>query len=375
MGQWRSYLAGGLIGGVVVAAAFLTALYFFQEEIVPERTVQRGTVINNPTIVINTTQGEEAIATTVFQSSANSVVHISTTREIGVGGHVPVEGSGSGIIIDEQGYVMTNFHVIEDANNIRVILYDGSVYGARLVGADPLQDVAVVKVEASQPLHKANIGNSSSLQIGQFAIAIGNPFKFDYTLTTGVISALNRTLTTQFGFEIQGVIQTDAAINPGNSGGPLLDSHSRVIGLNSAIFSTTRGFQGIGFAIPINSAMTTAREIIESGEIINPTLGIACTDYQEELDRLGELEVQGVLLLCLQPDSSLANAGLRGTRGQPGDSNFRLGDVIIEVGGERIKDLEELKEVITQYRPGEEVEVKYVREGERREAEVVIGGE
>lgn len=124
-----------------------------------------------------------------------------------------------------------------------------------------------------------------------------------------------------------------------------------------------------------DSAMTTAREIIESGEIINPTLGIACTDYQEELDRLGELEVQGVLLLCLQPDSSLANAGLRGTRGQPGDSNFRLGDVIIEVGGERIKDLEELKEVITQYRPGEEVEVKYVREGERREAEVVIGGE
>jgi len=354
------YLLSGALGGLVTGI-ILAYVFFFQLN-PAQGELQGGAGV----VVINASGGQEAMVTAVVEDTRDSVVHISSSMEISaVPGHPPaVVGTGTGMIISREGYILTNYHVIEDASKVQVTFYSGTTQKATFVGSDPLRDVAVLKVETDFPLKPVVIGDSDNLKPGQFTIAIGNPYGLDNTVTTGIISATNRRLRTKLGFSIGGVIQTDTVINPGNSGGPLLNSRGEVIGMTSAIFSTDEGFQGIGFAIPIKEAMAAAEELISKGRIIGPSLGAVCSDIKEEFKESLDLKYEGVLLLCVQPGSPLDRAGLRGTRSVPGTPNFILGDIITQVGGEDVRSLDDIGAVIQRYKKGDEVEIRFIREGQ-----------
>ena len=250
---------------------------------------------------------------------------------------VPQEGSGSGIIYDQEGHVITNYHVIEDATELLVTLPDETTVEAQIVGADPANDLAVLKIDAAPDLlHPVPLGQSSDLRVGQFVIAIGNPFGFERTLTVGVVSALGRVIESPDERFIGEIIQTDAAINPGNSGGPLLDLSGQVIGVNTAIFSPSQASAGIGFAVPVDTVQRVVPELIARGYYPHPWLGLSyvwnlSADRARILREVGmDVPVEeGLLLLEISPDSPAAAAGLRG-----GQEQVRLGRTILLIGGD-----------------------------------------
>lgn len=276
---------------------------------------------------------EERIVIGVYKKVSPAVVHIAS---IAVAydfffNQVPQAGTGSGFLIDEQGHIVTNNHVVEDARSLEVTLADGTKVPATLVGRDPNNDLAVIKISVpGRTLPVIPLGDSGALQVGQLAIAIGNPFGLDRTVTTGVISSLNRSLRADNNREMRGIIQTDAAINPGNSGGPLLNSRGEVIGINTAIFSPSGGSVGIGFAIPVNTAKRLTPQLIATGRVRHPWLGIAGITLSPELARALDLPVEkGVLVAQVYPRSPAARAGLRG-----GQRRLRVGNTILAVGGD-----------------------------------------
>jgi S1-C subfamily serine protease len=309
----------------------------------------------------------------VYERVAPAVVSISTQvlRRDFFFDVVPEEGSGSGFVIDQEGRILTNYHVIADAQRIEVYFGDDVVYPATVVGVDPRNDIAVIQVNAAADLLvPIELGDSTNLVVGQRAIAIGNPFgQFGRTLTTGVISALGRTLEGQDGRTITGVIQTDAAINRGNSGGPLLDSSGRVIGINSAIFSPTGASAGVGFAIPIATVRRLLPDLLALGRYPHPWLGIryayAITPGLAEILKLPVS--QGLLLVQLYDGSPLAEAGLRGAQSEAILGNQRVyigGDVIVAVAGAPVASLSRLETLLEDnYRVGDSVQVTYVRDG------------
>jgi S1-C subfamily serine protease len=250
---------------------------------------------------------------------------------------VPQEGSGSGIIYDQEGHVITNYHVIEDATELLVTLPDETTVEAQVVGADPANDLAVLKIDAAPDLlHPVPLGQSSDLRVGQFVIAIGNPFGFERTLTVGVVSALGRVIESPDERFIGEIIQTDAAINPGNSGGPLLDLSGQVIGVNTAIFSPSQASAGIGFAVPVDTVRRVVPELIARGYYPHPWLGLSYVwdlnaDRAQILREVGmDVPVdEGVLLLEIAPNSPSSAAGLRG-----GQEQVRLGRTMILIGGD-----------------------------------------
>ena len=250
---------------------------------------------------------------------------------------VPQEGSGSGIVYDEQGHIITNYHVIEDASELLVTLPDETAFIAEVVGADAANDLAVLKVDAPpELLHPIPLGGSSDLRVGQFVIAIGNPFGFERTLTVGVVSALGRVIESPDDRFIGEIIQTDAAINPGNSGGPLLDLSGRIVGVNTAIFSPSQASAGIGFAVPADTVQRVVPELIARGYFPHPWLGLSyvwnlSADRAQILREFGmDVSVeQGLLLLEVAADSPADAAGLRG-----GQERVRLGRTILLVGGD-----------------------------------------
>lgn len=253
------------------------------------------------------------------------------------------EGLGSGVIFDNQGYILTNNHVIEDADAIQVMTSGGREYEAELIGRDPENDLAVIKIDADDLPAIAPLGDSSDLQVGQLAIAIGSPYdvQFRNTVTTGVVSALDRQIRAEGGI-FENLIQTDAAINPGNSGGPLLDSQGQVIGINTAILGGPA--QGIGFAMPVNKAKEVVDDLIEYGRVKRPWLGIYGTPITEELRSYYELEVsEGVLIMETVVNSPAHQSGLE------------EGDIILEADRERISDMQELQEIIRAKGIGEEL--------------------
>jgi S1-C subfamily serine protease len=251
---------------------------------------------------------EEKTNINVYESSNRSVININTKATVATGFFLmesPSEGAGSGIVIDKQGHVLTNFHVVEGAQEIQAVLYDGSSHDASLVGVDPVTDVAVLRVEApAELLAPVQFGSSNDLKVGQKVFAIGNPFGLERTLTTGIISSLNRSLPTRAGRTIKSIIQTDAAINPGNSGGPLLDSGSLLIGMTTAIASRTGQSSGVGFAIPVGTLERIVPQLITSGRVVRPDAGITRV-YQTE---------RGLLVATLSPDGAAERAGIRGFR-------------------------------------------------------------
>jgi putative serine protease PepD len=330
----------------------------------------------------------EEVVEGAYDRVAPSVVHITSTvlRRDFFFRLIPQKGTGSGFIIDSRGYILTNRHVIQDAQKIQVAFPDGETYSARLVGFSEKDDIAVIKVAApEEKLPPAPLGNSSEVRIGALTVAIGNPFGLDRTVTFGIVSALNRSIQTGDGETISGLIQTDAPINPGNSGGPLVDSRGRVIGINTAILSTSGGSIGIGFAIPINRAKEVAEALIERGEAPpeageeeeRPWLGITGITIDREMSRALNLPVrEGVLIAEVIPGSPADDAGLQG-----GSVNLVLngrllvigGDILIEAGGQRVKSMDDLIEVIESHEVGDSLEIRYLREGREITTSVILG--
>lgn len=308
----------------------------------------------------------------VFKAVSPSVVFITTTtvhqdlfrfRAL----EVP-QGAGSGFIWDENGYIVTNYHVIAEARGAQVTLADQSTWQAQMVGAEPDQDIAVLKIDApTRLLPPIPIGTSDDLQVGQKVFAIGNPFGFDQTLTTGVISGLGREIVAATRRPIRGVIQTDAAINPGNSGGPLLDSAGRIIGVNTAIVSPSGVYAGIGFAVPIDTINRIVPQLIRGERIEKPGLGVTIAD-DHIVRRLGQ---EGVLILSVTPDSAAEKAGLRPTeRDQRG--NVVLGDLIIAADGKPVRNTNDLFRILDRRKVGDTLPLTILRDDRKIEVEVTL---
>ena len=266
-----------------------------------------------------------------------------------------VRSAGSGVIVDAgNGYIITNHHVIENADEIEIFLKDNRSLSAKVVGSDPGTDIAVIQVEDVQGLVQMPLGNSDKIEVGDFVVAIGNPFGLQHTVTSGIVSALGRTGISRDGYE--DFIQTDASINPGNSGGALIDLEGRLIGINSAIFSGSGGNIGIGFAIPVNIAKTIMAQLLEFGEVRRGLLGVSISDVTAETaEALGlDDEIQGALVQEVVSDSAAETAGIE------------VGDVIVAVDGEEITSAADLRTTVGLRRSGETVRIEVLREGKRR---------
>jgi S1-C subfamily serine protease len=321
----------------------------------------------SPTVPRADLAAEERATIALFAAASPAVVHITThglERDFFTLNVMRVpQGTGTGFLWDRQGHVVTNFHVIRNADSVQVALADRSSWSARLVGVAADKDMAVLKIDApAERLLPLPLGMSHDLQVGQRAFAIGNPFGLDHTLTTGVVSALGREIESVSGRLISDVIQTDAAINPGNSGGPLLDSAGRLIGMTTAIVSPSGAHAGIGFAIPVDTIRWVAPDLIAHGKILRPGLAIAVAP--DSWTR--RLRVDGVLVLAVKPGSSAEQAGLRPTsRDRRG--NVFLGDVIVAVNDKPIRSADDLLTVFERHQAGDEVMLTVLRDNQQVE--------
>lgn len=314
---------------------------------------------------------DERATMSVFERVSRSVVFISNTamqRDFWSLDIMEVpQGSGSGFVWNKQGHVVTNFHVIYGANSIKVTLADRSEYKAALIGADPDHDLAVLQIQASDDaLLPITVGTSYDLRVGQKVLAIGNPFGLDHSLTTGVVSALGRTIKSLSNRTIEGVIQTDAAINPGNSGGPLLDGTGRLIGVNTQIVSPSGAFAGIGFAVPVDTVNRIVPELIKHGKLIRPGLGVSLVP-DAMAKRWG---VKGLIIGKVSRGGAADRAGLKGAR-ETTTGRVELGDIIVAVGGRPVTTVDELMDVMEDHKVGDQVSVEVLR-GNRRERVPVI---
>lgn len=349
-------LAAGLLLLIWRASPNLGSLFAPKPDATPRIVTARGDLA-----------ADELASIELFEKARDSVVFISTrgevmdvwTRNVF---SVP-RGTGSGFIWDDAGHVITNFHVIEKASEATVKLADGRSFKAGLVGASPAHDIAVLKIGVGfKRPPPVPVGSSSDLRVGQKVFAIGNPFGLDWTLTNGIVSALDRSLGGGNGARIDHLIQTDAAINPGNSGGPLLDSAGRLIGINTAIYSPSGASAGIGFAVPVDTVNRVVPELIRHGKVIRPALGI---EVDERLNqRLTRFHgVDGVVVLRVTPGSAAERAGLQGARLGP-DGDILPGDVITAIDGQAVVDVGDMLTRLGDYRVGDTVQVT-VRRGER----------
>ena len=312
---------------------------------------------------------DEEINVKVFEKAHPAVVNIaSTTLSMNFWMEViPRQGQGSGFIIDRRGYILTNNHVVAKAQKLTVTTAKGKKIDATLVGRDPRTDLAVIRIPAEDVEAVATLGDSDQVRPGRKAIAIGNPFGLSHTLTTGIISAVHRSIRTEDGNEIEDLIQTDAAINPGNSGGPLLDSNGDVIGINTAIFSLSGGYQGIGFAIPINLAKRVASQLITSGRVARPWLGISGLSLSPYLaESLGFSVKKGVLVVQVVPGGPAYRAGLKGGDREVLIRGFRIalgGDIITDIDGTTVEDMKQLVHHVEQMAVGATADLGIMRKG------------
>lgn len=353
---WASLLfIGCWLGSVWAAAAEPTA----------------DTPLRGPGVAANL--GADELATIhVFERSTKSVVFITNSalrRDLWSLNVMEVpQGSGSGFVWDLDGHIVTNFHVIYGASTISVVLSEGSDYQAKVVGVDPDHDLAVLRIQAPRDkLFPVQLGSSRELRVGQKVLAIGNPFGLDHTLTTGVVSALGRSIKSLSERTIDGVIQTDAAINPGNSGGPLLDSAGRLIGVNTQIVSPSGAFAGIGFAVPVDMVARVVPQLIRYGKIIKPGLGVSLV-HDEVAQRWG---VKGVVLARVDRNGAAGKAGLRGIR-ETGSGRIELGDIIVKLDGKAVEGVDDLTRILDGHKVGDEVTVEYVRNRKAATVTVVL---
>lgn len=321
---------------------------------------------------------DELVNINVYEKTNRSVVNINTRgmradpRTIFA---VPSEGAGSGFVLDNEGHILTNYHVIEGAREVEVTLFNGKTFQAAPVGLDPNTDMAVIKIEApAESLHPVQFGDSTGLKVGQRVFAIGNPFGLERTLTIGIVSSLNRSIRSRNNRTIHSIVQTDAAINPGNSGGPLLDSRGLLIGMNTAIASRTGQSAGVGFAIPASAVARIAPQLIANGKVSRASIGIT---------RVMETDI-GLVIASLDPDGPATKAGLKGFSLQRRHRRTRFGveevvtvdrssaDVIVTVGDKRIASADQFLHLIESHQPGDKVTIGIVRDGERIDVPVTL---
>ena len=349
--------------------------------------VPEPVIIATPTLlpddVIAEADAVEAVLVNLYQRTNPAVVYIEVLAERG--GTLTQLGSGSGFVIDTEGHIATNNHVVEQADVVQVTFWDGTVADAQIVGQDRYSDLAVIGVDVPpERLVSLELGDSSALQVGQRVIAIGNPFGLEGTMTVGVVSALGRTLPTQVAqdagfFSNPEIIQTDAAINPGNSGGPLLDSRGRVIGVNSAIRSTTGANAGIGFAVPVNTFKRILPSLIEEGVYRYPYLGITSNNLLSLAELAGPLGLpvtRGVLIGTVTAGGSAARAGLRGGNREVevlGVPVMAGGDIIVAIDGYELRDFDDLiAYLVRETEVGQEVVLTIMREGQELKVSVTL---
>nr|CAA6830873.1 MAG: HtrA protease/chaperone protein [uncultured Thiotrichaceae bacterium] len=347
---------GLLVGGGVLFWG-VTALWSYQ--------VESKTVQPRPVTAASSLSNDEQRTIGVFEQNSPSVVYISTTRRV-----VDMwtrniserpSGTGTGFVWDDDGHIVTNFHVISGHRTAKVRLSDQRIFDAELVGASPEHDLAVLKLTDTKNIPPpVKIGSSHDLKVGQQVLAIGNPFGLDHTLTTGVVSALDRSIDDSDS-TMDNLIQTDAAINPGNSGGPLLDSSGRVIGVNVAIYSPSGASAGIGFALPVDTVNRVIPKLVQHGRYIRPILGITMNDDISR--RVSErLDTKGILVLRVQPGSPADKAGIQGTQ-LAGNDDLLLGDVIQSIDGKAVENSSDLTGIMDNHRLNDVVTVRLLRDG------------
>lgn len=323
---------------------------------------------------------DEALNVRIYRQAAPAVANVLTkaTEYDFWMDPVPVEGAGSGFVMDAKGYILTNFHVVQGAQTIEVVLGDQSRHSAKFIGADQRNDVALIKIDpGNKSLAVLPLGDSAALQVGQKVLAIGNPFGFQSTLTTGVVSALGRTVQTGQNTLIDEAIQTDAAINRGNSGGPLINTRGEVIGINSAIYTPTGTTAGIGFAIPINTAKRIAHDLITDGRVHQAFIGVETIPINESFaEALGLPAQEGLLVQTTTRGGPAAEAGIRGGDrvAQAGMRRFYTGgDVITAIDGQKVTSQLDVNLALNKKRPGDEVKVSLFRGGKKMDLTVKLG--
>lgn len=360
----RIPLLSALIGAALVVGAFFGVKRWYPS---PLRQGQRAVTPRGEL------SAEEKGTIDLFRVASSSVVYITSVAVERDAFSMNVfeipQGAGSGFIWDKRGYIVTNFHVIQNASAARITLSDQSSWEAKLVGVEPDKDIAVLKIEPSgTPLIPITIGTSKDLRVGQRVYAIGNPFGFDHTLTTGVISGLGREIKSVTDRPIQGVIQTDAAINPGNSGGPLLDSAGRLIGMNTAIVSPSGSYAGIGFAVPVDTINRVVPQLIRNGVVKKPGLGIQVL----ESDLLRGNGIIGGIVANVLRGSPADKAGLT-PLGRDSNGKIQLGDIIVAVDDKPITDGDDLLNILDEKQPGDKLRMKVINNGTERTVTVTLG--
>lgn len=324
---------------------------------------------------------EERRNVDIYHRVSPTVVHISSTvLALDVFANViPEQGMGSGVILTPDGYILTNAHVVREAQRLEVSLLNGKSYPAKLVGSDVSNDMALIKIEPepNERFPVVEMGDSSTLQVGQAVYAIGNPFGLNSTLTTGIISSVGRTLQAPNGRLMENIIQTDAAINPGNSGGPLLNSAGQLIGINTAIFSPSGGYAGIGFAVPANTARRIAEDLITHGRVIRPYLGIQVgMEITPRLAKALELPVDsGLMVAQVMPGSPAARAGIQPAGRALVVGNRRIpigGDIIVSYDGQPADSVDRFLNHIETRRPGDTLQLQVIRQGRRTPVQITL---
>jgi len=362
-------------------AALLVGAFFYYT------TYRSGTLrtVNTPPERIEITQAasnealdsDEQNNISVYRKNIASVVNV-TSKAMAFDffyGLVPQEGQGSGFILDREGHVLTNYHVIADARQVEVTLHNFKKYRASVVGTDRSHDLAIVQIKAPD-LQPLALGDSRSLQVGQKVYAIGNPFGLSGTLTSGIVSSI-RSVEEPDGVRIEEAIQTDAAINPGNSGGPLLNSHGEVIGINTMIASNVGQSAGIGFAIPINTAKAVLNDLLTLGTVRRPALGVLTLPISPDIaDELGLAADSGLLIIRVVPGGAAERAGLRGgsERAYLGNTPIMIGgDLIVAIDGEEVQDQQQLSRLMNSHRAGDSVKVTIYRGKRKMDVQVTLG--
>jgi S1-C subfamily serine protease len=314
----------------------------------------------------------------VYRKNIPSVVNV-TSRTVSFDffyGMVPQDGQGSGFVIDKEGHILTNYHVIAEARQVEVTMHNRKKYKATVVGTDPAHDLAVIQIKGAPDLVPAVLGDSRNLQVGQKVYAIGNPFGLAGTMTRGIVSSI-RPVREPNGATIDDAIQTDAAINPGNSGGPLMNWHGEVIGINTMILSSVNQNAGIGFAIPINTAKAVLNDLMTLGRVRRPALGVRTIPISPELaDEMGLPADYGLLIVQVTPGGSADQAGLRGgtERAYLGNIPIMLGgDLIVAIDGEKVQDEQDLSQMMNNHRAGDTVKVTIYRDKKKLDVTVALG--
>jgi S1-C subfamily serine protease len=373
-----------LTGGLVVAVAGLIAIGAGWIEGNDEGSPPLAQPA--PTRPVAADWSEELTVGEIYRRDNDGVVYVRaevSERSSSPFGPLPQEqrstATGSGFVIDDEGHILTNAHVVEGASKVEVQIGDSEqAVDATVAGSDPSTDVALLDVDVDpDQLHPLQLGDPGQLQVGDPVVAIGNPYGLDRTVTSGIVSALQRQIQAPNGFAIDDVIQTDAAINPGNSGGPLIDSAGRVVGINSQIASSSGGSQGVGFAVPIDTAQDVADQILEDGEVQHAYLGISGADVTPDAAGALDLPVErGAMVAEAFDGGPAADAGIRGASGQAsidGEGFPTGGDIIVAVDGQSVSGMDEVSEAVDSRRPGDEITLTIVRDGERQDVRVELG--